>query len=302
MRARYIGLILLTLLAASAGAPAAENPLGPPLLPNCLVSVTEEADVAAQEPGVVVSIKVHEGQRVAKGDLLAQIDDAQSQLDKRKAQAEKESAAEQADNDIDVRYATAAADVAKYTYLKNKEAYDKVPGAVPWVEVMRLKLEWDRAVLAIEQAKFKRRTDRLTADAKGAEADMADEAIRRRQIKAPFDGVVTKIVPHAGEWVKPGDTICHLMRMDRLQVEGVLNSEQYSQSEIRDRPVNVSIKLKGYAEPVQFTGRIVTVDSEELAGHEYRVKAEIDNRLVPGHNDEWLLHPGVYVSMRIDLN
>ena len=121
---------------------------------------------------------VKEGQIVKKGDLSPQIDDAIPQAEKRKATAERNAAKEKADSDVDIRYATAAADVAKYEYLKNKEAYDTVKNAVPWVEVKRLELAWQRAVLQIEQSQVERRINKLTVETKAAEVDAAEEGIR----------------------------------------------------------------------------------------------------------------------------
>ena len=63
--------------------------------------------------------------------------DAIPRAEKRKATADHNAAKEKAESDINIRYATAAAEVARYTYLKNKEAYDTVKNSVPWVEVMR---------------------------------------------------------------------------------------------------------------------------------------------------------------------
>jgi len=301
MRGQWLALISMAAVAGWVGRARAENPLGPPVLPHCLVSLVDEADVPAQEPGVITALTVKEGQRVAKGDLLARIDDVQAQCEKRKAQAEKAAAVEQATNDITVRYAQAEADVALFAYLKSKQAYDAVPGSVTQVDLKRLNLEHERAVLSIDKAKLDMRVAAFTAEEKGAEADAADEAIRRRQIKAPLDGVVSQITPHLGEWVKPGDSVVHILRMDRLQVEGFLEAKQYPQSEIRDRTVTVTLKGAKNTEPVEFTGRIVFVSPQEEAGNEYRIKAEVENRLVPGSNVEWLLHPGTNVTMRIDL-
>ena len=185
-----------------------------------------EAKVPAQEAGVVVSINVKKGQFVKKGDLIAQIDDAISQAEKRKAMADRNAAKEKADSDSDIRYATAAAEVAKYEYLKNKEAYDTDKNSVPWVEVKRLELAWQRAIFQIEKSRVEQRVNKLTVDAKAAEVEAAEEAIRHRQIKAPLDGIVVDITPHEGEWVKPGDTVMHIVRLDRLQVEGYLKSSQ----------------------------------------------------------------------------
>src|SRR5690349_24302412 len=87
----------------------------PPALTNCLVSPKDEAQVPAQEAGVIVSIKVTAGQFVKKGDILAQIDDTIPQAEKNKAAAEQGAAKEKADSDVNIKYSTAAAGVAEFT-------------------------------------------------------------------------------------------------------------------------------------------------------------------------------------------
>jgi multidrug efflux pump subunit AcrA (membrane-fusion protein) len=273
----------------------------PPVLTHCLVSTISEAKVPAQEAGVVVSINVKKGQFVKKGDVVAQIDDAIPQAEKRKATADHDAATEKANSDTHIKHATAAAGVAEFEYRKNKEAYDTEKNSVPWVEVKRLELAWTRALFQIEQAHVDQRVDKLTANARGAEVDAAEESIRQRQIKAPLDGIVVEITPHEGEWVKQGDTVMHIVRLDRLQVEGHLKSSQYAAEDVRDRKVVVSISLAHHPELVQFAGQVVFVSPLAEASGEYRVLAEVDNRqTAAGRNNDWLLRPGVMASMTID--
>ena len=205
-------------------------------------------------------------------------------------------------NDIDVRYANAAADVAYVEYEKSLDAARRVPGSVVEVELNRLKLTYRRAELQIEQAELEQRLSGFTVDEKSAEVGAAEEAIRRRQIRAPLDGVVVQVIPHVGEWAKPGDTVCRIVRMDRLRVEGFFKSEQFAPQDLRGKPVIVSVELPNNAQPMQFRGRIAFVSPLVEAGGEYRIWAEVENRLVPGRNDDWLLHAGVTASMQINVN
>jgi macrolide-specific efflux system membrane fusion protein len=273
-----------------------------PTVARCLVSLIDESQVPAQEPGVIVQLNVREGSLVKKGDVLAQLDDAPPQIDRRKAMADQAAATEKAHNDIDVRYAKAAADVAYVEYEKSLDAAHRVPGSVVEVELNRLKLTYRRAELQIEQAQLEQRLAGFTVEEKAAEVSAADEAIRRRQIRAPLDGVVVQVIPHVGEWAKPGDTVCRLVRMDRLRVEGFFKSDQYAPQDLKGKPVIVSVDMPGSSQPLQFNGRIVFVSPLVEAGGEYRVWAEVDNRLVLGRNDEWLLHAGVNASMQINVN
>jgi len=201
-----------------------------------------------------------------------------------------------------VRYAKAAADVAYVEWQKSEEAAHRVPGSVVEVELNRLKLTYRRSELQIEQAQLELKLSGYAVDSKGAEVGAAEEAIRRRQIRAPLAGVLVQIIPHVGEWVKPGDPICRIVHMDRLRVEGFFKSTQYGPEAILGKPVAVLVELPHQTQPLQFNGRIAFVSPTAEAGGEYRIWAEVENRLVPGRTDAWQLPPGVTATMRIDMN
>jgi macrolide-specific efflux system membrane fusion protein len=156
---------------------------------------------------------------------------------------------------------------------------------------------WQKAILAIEQAGKQHVVDGYTAQAKQAEVELADESIKRRQIAAPIEGVVQKIYAHLGEWVKPGDTVVRIMRMDRLRVEGYLDKDNYSPGQVAGKPVIVQAVLAN-GRKVEFPGKIVFVDPEIQGEHEYEVRAEVDNKKEDG---QWLLRPGLPATMTIQL-
>jgi multidrug efflux pump subunit AcrA (membrane-fusion protein) len=294
--------------ATTAPAQAADSPVSStapagdaPTIDNCLVSAIYDAQISAKEAGVVTEIKVHEGQVVAKGDVLAQIDDAQPLLELRKAEAEKHAAQVKASSNIEERYDAASAEVAKKDYERKLEANGKVAGAVTDTDVEEKKLEWVAATLKIEEAALEHRIAVITVDDKQAEVDAANEAINRRKVISPQDGVIESVVPHLGEWLKPGDEVVHLVRIDQLQVECAVQGDEYNPWEVRDRPVTVYVKLARQTEPVAFEGRITYVDPVKN-DRSFNVKASVQNRLVPGRTDEWLLHPGDNASMKIKLN
>jgi len=266
-------------------------------LSHCLVSLVDEVQVPAQEPGVIISLDVHEGMQVTAGAVLGYVDDSQPRMQRRAALADHMAAREKAESDVDIRYAKAASKVAEAEYLKAVDAERKVTGAIGQVELNRLQLTWKRAQLEIEQAQLNQKLAGYTAQTKATEVDAADEAIARRQITAPIDGVVVELAQHVGEWVKPGDPVLRIMRMNRLRVEGFLNVSQHSPTGIAQRSVSVEIELAG-GRRAQFPGKIVFVSPRDEAGGEYFVWAEVDNRK---ENDQWLLRPGANAEMTIDL-
>ncbi len=97
-------------LAKSSG--SSSVPAGVALVPGCMVSLINEAQVPGQEAGVLVEFNAVEGQRVKSGEVLGKIDDTQPYMQGLIATAEHKAALEKAANDVDVRYADKASEVA----------------------------------------------------------------------------------------------------------------------------------------------------------------------------------------------
>ena len=286
-------LVISCPLVACAESPAATEPV----LERCLVSLVEEAKVPAREPGVLVELKVREGATIRRGDVIAKIDDDQPQMEKRKAKAEHDQAVAKAESDVDVRYSVAAELVAEAEHKKALESHAKVPGSVTEVERARLMLNERKSELQIEQAELERRMASLAAASKGVELEAAENAIERRLIKSPLDGVVVQIFPHQGEWMQPGDPLARVVRADKLRVEGYVDSSRFGPEEVRDRPVTVEVKLADDRKE-SFAGRIVFTSPLVESGGDYRVFAEVENRQAPG-SGQWLLRAGQTARMTI---
>jgi len=281
-----------------AARPAAAND-GAISLP-CSVQLNEvdgEAYVPAQEAGVLTKISVRAGQHVKTGDLLANIDDAQARKQKENAEAEFSAASEKANSTVDVKAATKAERVAYYAYQSMVDALNKVAKVVSENDLNQKKFEWEKMGLAIEQANHQKVVDGYTAEAKRAESQLAQIGIERREIHAPFDGVIEEIKQHRGEWVKPGDPVLRMIRLDRLSVEGRGDSTLYNPADMLDRPVTVQVSLAG-GRTAQFPGKITFVGSEIAAGQRYTIRAEVENRK---DNGQWVLRPGMKANMAIQL-
>jgi multidrug efflux pump subunit AcrA (membrane-fusion protein) len=292
-----VGVLVLIASVAARVACAQAAASDEPLLANCLVSLVEEAKVPAREAGVLLQLAIREGDAVRVGEVIARIDDNQAQMEKRRAKAEHDQAAAKAESDVDVRYSVAAEKVAEAEHQKALESHTKVPGSVTEVERNRLKLNHQKGELQIEQAELERRMNELAAASKGVELEAAESAIERRLIKSPLDGVVVQIFPHEGEWMQPGDPLAHVVRIDKLRVEGFVNAGQWNADDVRDRPVTVEVQLAG-GRRESFEGRIVFTSPLVQAGNNFRVVAEVDNRQ-NADSERWLLRAGQSATMRI---
>lgn len=289
---------LLTILAATVlPAQRAAAPAEQAVVPNCYVTQMEEVQVPAQEAGVLVKIDVREGDTVATDQLLAQIDDIEARMQQRVAQFELQVAREEAESDVGIRYARATEAVARQEYYQAVEANKKVAGAVPEAEVRRLVLKQNEAALSIEQAEMRRRIAALESRVSEAKVEAAGVSIERRRITAPLDAMVMKVHHREGEWVQPGMQVIHLVKLDRLWIEGSLKAKQYTPAEVYSRPVTVRVSLAGGREET-FQGQVVFAKPIIEADDTFLVRAEIANRQ---ENGFWLLSPGMPAEMTVHL-
>ncbi len=296
-RAGQIPRLILAVLLLAAPAAAQQPTVKPePVLERCLVSLVEEAKVSAGEAGLLVEVTVKPGDTVTAGQAIAKIDDDQPQMEKRKAQAEYEQAFAKSESDVDIRYAVAAERVAEAESNKARESHTKVPGSVTEVERERLKLNEQKSELQIEQAQLEQSLSKLAALSKQVEVQTAEINIKRRLITSPLDGVVVDVLRHQGEWMQLGEPLAHLVRTDRLRVEGYVDAAKYDPEEIRGRPVTVEVRLANDRRE-RFEGKIVFVSPLVESGGDYRVFAEVPNRKAA--SGEWLLRAGQTASMTI---
>lgn len=276
---------------------AAESGDAGPVLERCLVSLVDEAKLSVGEAGLLVEIAVKAGDRVTAGQVIARINDDQPQMDKLRAQAEHDQAIAKAGSDVDVRYSQKAQAVAQKASEKAEQSHKNVPGSVTDVERDRLRLEWEKSGLQIEQAQLERTLADLAARAKDVEVRTADINIKRRLVTAPLDGEVVDVQGNLGEWMQVGAPLAHIVRTDKLRVEGYVDAAKWDPEQVRGRPVTVEVTLANDRKE-RFEGRISFVSPLVESGGDYRVFAEVPNRQSSG-SDEWLLRAGQTATMTI---
>lgn len=272
---------------------------GNPVLTPCLIKLKSQNEIRipAQEAGVLIEMPVKEGTKVHKGDLLAKIDDREASANLQITEYALDSATKKANEDIEIRYAKAAADVAEADLKRDFRANATQPGAVPDIEVSRKKLDLRRATLQIEKAQKDQVLAGLEAKTKEAERDAAKMALDWRNIVAPFDGEVLDTYRHRSEWVNPGDPILKLARFNEMHIEGKANASNYDRIELQGKPVTITV-ARARGREMRFEGKIVHVDPLVLSDGSYTVRAEVINKQEAG---SWLIQPGLRASMTIHL-
>ena len=114
--------------------------------------------------------------------------------------------------------------------------------------------------MAIEKAELEMRIAKKEWDAAKAEADAAAENVRRHQIRSPQQGVIVKLHRHVGEWVQQGEPVMHVIRIDRLWVEGFVAAADFHPDDLRGCDAQVTVALAGGRQRT-FPGKVVFVDS-----------------------------------------
>jgi len=154
-----------------------------PTRPQALAALAPQAD------GVVREVAVAEGDRVRRGDLLLALDDALQQA--RIALAEAAAA-----NEAELRQARVT--LAEAAAVLERTAAAAGRGAAGEWEVRQARARVELARAGVESAEEKRRLEARRLDVERASAE-------QQKLRAPFDGVVTRVDVVAGATVSRGD-------------------------------------------------------------------------------------------------
>jgi macrolide-specific efflux system membrane fusion protein len=257
---------------------------------SVVLRLMEEAEVPAQEAGVVTAVAVREGQRVKVGELLAQLDDQVPRLAADAAKAKYDITHEKATNDVQIRYAQKALEVSEAELRRSTESIQKFAKSVSQsqLDVERLTVQKNR--LEAEQANHEQAIAVLDMKAQENELNAARAQIVRRRIAAPFDGTIVQIYLRKGEWAEPGQKALRIVNTDRLKAEGFIRADDAPRITV-GKPVELVVEMD--AKPQAFAGKVAFVSPEvdPITG-QVRVWAEIENR-------EGKLRPGQAAKMRV---
>jgi multidrug resistance efflux pump len=250
-------------------------------LTRCRIKLIDKVTLASDRPGILRFVEPKEGDPIKRDQPVAGLQDDVPRA--KLARATKE-----AENDIEVRFSTKAAEVAKneleQAILVNKDVADTIPG----IEISRLRLAKEKSVLQIEQAQHSLDINKIAVEEASAE-------LKTYEIPAPFSGTVTRVFKKKGEAVRQGDPIMEVVNTERLRAEGHVEISDIWSVQVGDS-VEVYLDIPDVDLPVEkekFTGRIVFIDVEvEPVTRRVKVWADLVNR-------GGLLRAGLTANMKI---
>ncbi|HTS01029.1 MAG TPA: efflux RND transporter periplasmic adaptor subunit [Thermoanaerobaculia bacterium] len=212
------------------------------------LAADESADVASERDGQVAAVRVERGTYVARGAVLATLDEreAKAQLDQARA-----------------NLAWAKAEVERYAELRRRQVVAKA-------EDQRKGTDLDLASAALA---------------------LAEKAFEDCTIRAPFSGVVTEKKISAGAYVRRGQAICGLVKIDPLRAELAIPEAAVP---------FVKVGQKGRLNVQSFPGRPFDATVRYI-GPSLRSEARtlVVEAVVP--NPGLVLKPGLFVTARVEL-
>lgn len=255
----------------------------------------DQAEVPAQEQGVLTKFFILEGYEVKKDDSLAQIDDEQAKMAVQVQQAKLSAAEREASNDVNIRYAKAARNVADAELKSAKETIARVPGAVPATEIRKLELSVVQATLQIEQSTNQFEISKYQVDVSKAELDAAKLGVTRRVVKSPISGIIVEKYRNEGEWVKPGDPIVKVVYFEKLRVKTTFDINRIPMQRVMKHNAKISVVQKP---GLTFNGKVVFANPVIQSGGAYEVWIDVDN--VVDKDGFWTLQPGMEAIVTIE--
>ena len=265
-------------------------------LDNCQVNFIDDILLPAKESGVIKSLAVKEGDYVPAGTVVGQIDDELYQRLLEQAKLRYEMATEAAEDSTAIeaaekKYRVAAIEAKKISDLADKFSKSESDRLMAVYTKEIASLERDTAINEKKNAELEKRLE-------AARYMEVETHIRGHVIQSDFDAYVIKIFKKPQEFVRQGDEVMRIARMDRLWVQGTVDIAKLNPDEVLGRPVTVTV-VRARGEKATFEGRITSVGLERHSLTRYMVKAEIENRPIGNH---WMLQPLSTVEMRIHLD
>jgi multidrug efflux pump subunit AcrA (membrane-fusion protein) len=288
------------------------------------VASLSSADVPARVEATIVALgpRYRAGERVARGDLLLQLDDsdflrqlqmAEQAIAVLDAQLELLVVEEETTRDA-LRIAEDQLALAEADLVRAEDALAAGAAVEREVDGFRQSvLAAKRAVLLAREAARKVPSRRLALEAERASQqnarDLARTSLERCRITSPIDGIVQLAELRVGEIVRPGDRIARVVDPRFLEVQLVFPSTARESIAIGDRVVVTPERAR--SEPVELTiDRIAPED--DVATRTVRAFAEISiegdpsaPRMTPVEGQAAsgaapALAPGVFVAAEVE--
>ena len=229
----------------------AQQPLG------CLIEPDSVAEVGSQVVGVIESLNVERGQRVAKGQVIAMLRADVERAAVSVARSRSEAIA-------DMQAAAANAQFGKQRLLRAGDLLDKK--FISEQAYDQIKTEADVAAQKLAQAQEQQRLARR-------ELELASSQLAMRTVRSPVNGIIVERYMAVGERIEEKPLV-RIAVVDPLRVQVVAPSSMYGRVTLNDT-ASVTPELPNAA---AVSARVILIDKMlDAASNTFRITLTLPN-------------------------
>ena len=170
---------------------------------RCVTRPAQDAVMGFSLPTQITEMLAKGGQKVTAGQMLLRGDDREESATVRLQKM-------QAETDLPVQRAKAAADLAELEYQRLKDIKDR--GGSGQQEVERARLTFETSRIDWELAKIRQAQEVLTVERMESRLD-------RLRLKAPFNGIVDAILVDVGQAVSENEKVLRVVDISKIEMD-----------------------------------------------------------------------------------
>lgn len=249
----------------------------------------EKVELTAKHEGVIASMGVTPGSNVQAGQIVISLDS--NELSARHALAEQEllKATEIVNDDSTVKTAEAQLAKVEATYesmLKLKHQSE--------LESFRLLMDVRDKEAMLAAATARHRQDLVEAAIKAEQLKLAQLQLDAAEIASPFNGVVSEQLKFPGEFVRPGEPILRLIRVDTMIFRVELDMRKVPPHQIADYLAQAMFDC-GQEQLVIQGMQFDQIIPNNLDSQNYYAHAKFENVQITDANgrSHWRIRPGM---------
>lgn len=265
------------------------------VIENAFAQLIDDVEIPAEETGKLTDIYIERGDTVAENNIVAKIDSLRAQRIFDEAQLKFNQASLRAKDPTAVRAAKSKLKLAAEEFDDTKRLFQL--GSKSKTLYMRAEYSRDIAMLEVMAAENENALAIIESKTQNVAVNAAKDSLARHELKSSLDGIVFEVLKDKGEWVQAGEPVVRVARMDKLRIQGSVDSKMYNPPQIDGCRVTAKVNLAG-GRVEEFTGKVTFVSSEYF-GDTFHIDAVIENRKYTTNDKHWILRAGADLSVTI---
>jgi biotin carboxyl carrier protein len=253
--------------------------------------------VAAQSDGVIMQLNVDEGSLVKEGDVFVVLDTRIAEAEVEVASQELKAALLKEEEDSSVKFAKAAADVAKADLEISDNLFQK--DVESFSDNNKKRLELTKATLQISVAESEKKQQGAAVELQKAKLKASKVQTELRTIRAPWTGVVSDLKKKQYSFARAGDEIFRLTSMQNIRVEGFAEVD-IAPHLLLGAPAKVSVRVPGQPNLPVIDSKVAFVAPRTSGQNKYKVYVNIINQLTPD-GQQYLFREGMDAVIEISM-